>query len=151
MKNIELKKELEKMEAMSEEEFLKFFNDNFKDSGCPEGLYINLRGYKACFTVIFTTWSVLQEMDGEAYSKLIDDYGDEAVAGYAEKMEKAHYDTQWNNCWSCPALEDVEDEINNAVIDWYLSHAEEIDAQTLYENRSFIKDEALSILEEEEF
>lgn len=149
MKKTELRKELEKVGAMSKEEFVKFFNANFKDDGCPEGLYINPRGYSGCFTVTFTNWSILQEMDGDAYSKLIDAYGEEAVSSYEEKMEKAHYDAAWNNCWSCPTLEDSENEINEAVVDWYLSHDEDIDADTLYEARDYIAEKTLEIMEEE--
>ncbi len=146
-----LREEMARVNEMGKEEFLKLFDKHFSYEGCSEGLYVTLDECEEGFTIRFTNLNIFEALKSdEKYQDLVEDYGEETLKSYEERLVKADQDLMRNNSYHLALWEAAHEEINEAVLDYYVAREEDIDADTLYNARDYIQEEAIRILEEEE-
>ncbi len=145
-----LKEEMARVNEMSKEEFLDFFDKHFSYEGCSEGLYVTSDECEEGFTIRFTNLDIFEALKSdEKYQDFIENYGEETLRSYEERLIKADQDLMRNNSYYLTLLEAAHEEINEDVLDYYLAREEDFDADTLYEARDYIAEKTLEIMEEE--
>lgn len=144
-----LREEMARVNEMSKEEFLDFFDKHFSYEGCSEGLYVTPDECEEGFTIHFTNLNIFEALKSdEKYQDFVEDYGEETLKSYEERLVKADQDLIRNNSYHLALWEVVHEEINEAVLDYYVAREEDIDADTLYEARDYIAEKTLEIMEE---
>ena len=144
----DLKKQLSKVYEMDKAEFLKFFNQYYTYEGSEEGLLISSLYGSIEVPVFYTnldTYEALKLTDD--YKKITDNYTEEQIEEYENKLKQAMSDLIYNNSYNLN-LYDENLEINEIVLDYYFKHEEELDTQALYDAKDFIKEETEEQIEE---
>lgn len=147
----EFKEQLDNVIGMDKEEFMVFFNKYYDCQGCGEGLYVTSDLVDADFVVYFTNLDVYKKLkETDEYKEIADNYTEEQIEEYENKLEQAESDLMYNNSYYLN-LYDEYLEINEIVCDYYAKNDEEFDSETLYNARDYIKEETEEKLEELEY
>lgn len=141
-----------KINEMTKEEFLLFFDKYFDYQGCEEGFWVDFKETDNGFAVWFTNMDILQAMkDSGEYNKLVDEYGEDALQAYEERLYKADCDLLRNNSYyPLPYNDETQEEIAEDVLKYYDAHEYELDEDALYNARDYIQEKALEMIEENE-
>lgn len=140
-----------KINEMTKEEFLTFFDKYFDYQGCEEGFWVDFKETDNGFTVWFTNMDILQAMkDSGAYNELVDEYGEDALKSYEDQLYKANCDLYRNNSYYPSIKGEKEEEIAEDVLKYYDAHEYDLDEDALYNARDYIQEKALEMIEENE-